>query len=59
MTVKRLRRKVAAMIALAGLGGCLAGCGSDPGAASIAPDQHAMRYYGGPKYPMWRAPAEN
>jgi Spy/CpxP family protein refolding chaperone len=47
------------MIALVALGACLAGCVSDLGAASNAPDQQAMRYYGGPKYPMWRAPAEN
>jgi hypothetical protein len=46
------------MIALAGLGACLAGCASDLGAASNASDLQAMRYYGGPKYPMWRAPAE-
>ncbi|TYL98029.1 hypothetical protein FXB40_05980 [Bradyrhizobium rifense] len=59
MTAQRLGRKVAMMIALAGLGACLAGCVSDLGAASNASDQQAMRYYGGPKYPMWRAPAEN
>ena len=58
MTVQRLGRKVAMMIALAGLGACLAGCASDLGAASNASDLQAMRYYGGPKYPMWRAPAE-
>jgi hypothetical protein len=40
------------MIALAGLGACLAGCVSDLGAASNASDQQAMRYYGGPKYSM-------
>lgn len=55
----RRGRKLAIMIALAGLTGCLAGCVNDLGAAGHAPDQQAMRYYGGPKYPMWRAPAEN
>jgi len=42
------------MIALVGLGACLAGCVSDLGAtATDAPGTHQMRYYGGPKYPMW------
>ena len=59
MTAQRLGRIIATMIALAGLGACLAGCVSDLGAASNGSDQQAMRYYGGPKYPMWRAPAEN
>ena len=59
MTATRLGRTVATMIALAGLGACLAACVSDLGTASNGSDLQAMRYYGGPKYPMWRAPAEN
>ena len=54
MTGRQLSRKVAMMIALAGLGACLAGCVSDLDAATgdtSAP--HQMRYYGGPKNPMW------
>lgn len=54
MTDTRLGRKIAAMIALAGLGACLAGCVSDLGAATgDTSGTHQMRYYGGPKYPMW------
>lgn len=54
MTAKRPARIVATMIILAGLGACLAGCVSDLGAtAAGSSDTHQMRYYGGPKYPMW------
>jgi Spy/CpxP family protein refolding chaperone len=54
MTVEILRRTIATMIALAAVSACLAGCASDLGAATgttTAP--HQMRYYGGPKSPMW------
>ena len=44
------------LVALAGLGASLAGCVSDlgptTGEASASPQ---MRYYGGPKSPMWPA----
>ena len=50
MVCTQLSRKVAMMIALAGLGACLAGCVSDLGDTSTL---HQMRYYGGPKSPMW------
>lgn len=54
MIGSRRRLKVAAMIALVRLSACLAGCVSDLGAtATDAPGTHQMRYYGGPKYPMW------
>jgi hypothetical protein len=54
MTAKRTGRIIATMIALAGLGAWLAGCVSDLGAtAPGSSDAHQMRYYGGPKYPMW------
>ena len=54
MTDMRLGRKIATIIALAGLGACLAGCVSDLGAATgDNSGTHQMRYYGGPKYPMW------
>jgi len=54
MTTTRLRRKIATMIALAGLGACLAGCVSDLGAETgDTSTSHQMRYYGGPKSPMW------
>lgn len=44
------------MLALAGLGACLAGCVSDLDATTggTAASPH-MRYYGGPKSPMWPA----
>jgi hypothetical protein len=54
MTGTRLSRKIVTMIALAGLGACLAGCVSDLGAATgDTSTSHQMRYYGGPKNPMW------
>ncbi|MDH6262618.1 hypothetical protein M2427_006567 [Bradyrhizobium sp. BR13661] len=54
MTDKRLGRKIATMIALAGLGVSLAACVSDLGAATgDNSTTHQMRYYGGPKSPMW------
>jgi hypothetical protein len=47
-------RRIVTMIALAGLGACLAGCVSDLGAATgETSTSHQMRYYGGPKDPMW------
>jgi len=37
--------------------------GRSPAAEELLPQQHArlgpMRYYGGPKSPMWRGPVEN
>lgn len=52
---KRIRTMVT-MVALAGLGACLAGCVSDLGAATgEATASPQMRYYGGPKSPMWPA----
>jgi hypothetical protein len=55
-----LGRTIARMIALAGLGASLASCVSDLGTTTAdATGTHQMRYYGGPKSPMWRGPAEN
>lgn len=45
-------RAAGMMAALAVLGFVLAGCVSDLGASS-GTSTHQMRYYGGPKYPMW------
>ena len=47
--------RIATMIALAGLGVSLVGCVSDLGAATGDSSAHQMRYYGGPKSPMWPA----
>jgi hypothetical protein len=49
-----LKRRIAIMIAVAGLCATVAGCVSDmgtPNADSSGSSQ--LRYYGGPKYPMW------
>jgi len=49
-------RKIAAIVAMIALCAAAAGCVSDtatPTAADRNGDQ--LRYYGGPKYPMWQA----
>jgi hypothetical protein len=47
------KRGFAVMLA-AGLCAALAGCVSDMGAATAdGQGTHQMRYYGGPKSPMW------
>lgn len=52
--MNELGRRIVIMIALAGLGSCLAGCVSDlETAAADGKGTHQMRYYGGPKSPMW------
>ena len=54
MTGTRLGRRIAAMVALAALGVSLASCVSDLGPTSAdTTSTHQMRYYGGPKAPMW------
>jgi hypothetical protein len=56
MTRSKFVRTVVTMIALAGLGASLVGCVSDLGAATgEAAGSPQMRYYGGPKNPMWPA----
>jgi len=54
MGVSRLRRKIAAVGAIAALCAALAGCASDTGAQTLAQSgSKQLRYYGGPKSPMW------
>jgi hypothetical protein len=54
MTDSRFGRKIATVIALAALGASLASCVNDLGpTAAGASTTHQMRYYGGPKSPMW------
>jgi hypothetical protein len=54
MVASAIKRRMAAMLALAALCGTLAGCVSDMGAPTAASsDGNQLRYYGGPKYPMW------
>jgi predicted small secreted protein len=56
MKVSMLRRKIAAVSAIAALCAALAGCASDTGAQTSAQSgSHELRYYGGPKSPMWRS----
>jgi len=54
MTASTLFRKVAIVFAVAALCAAAAGCISDMGAPTAeTPDGHQLRYYGGPKSPMW------
>jgi hypothetical protein len=49
-----LRRRLAVMLALLGLCATVAGCVSDMGAPTVdTSGSHQLRYYGGPKSPMW------
>jgi hypothetical protein len=53
---RALVRKIAVLAAIAGLVVSVAGCVSDavtPVSAQSSDTQ--LRYYGGPKYPMWPA----
>jgi hypothetical protein len=51
-----LKRRIAIMIAVAGLCATVAGCVSDMGAPTADNSGGSqLRYYGGPKYPMWSA----
>jgi hypothetical protein len=49
-----VKRRIAVALAVAGLCAAVAGCVSDMGAPTTE-DSSAkqLRYYGGPKYPMW------
>lgn len=53
MASSELRRKIALALVAAGLCAVLAGCASDTGAQSAGQRSSQLRYYGGPKYPMW------
>jgi hypothetical protein len=54
MDVSKLTRKIAAVVAVAVLCAALAGCVSDMGAQTSAQSgSKQLRYYGGPKSPMW------
>jgi hypothetical protein len=49
----------AIVIAVTALGAAVAGCSSDSAAMQKPEGSGHMRYYGGPKSPMWRGPAAN
>jgi hypothetical protein len=54
MDVWKLARKIAAVGAMVALCAALAGCVSDIGAqTSTQSGSKQLRYYGGPKSPMW------
>jgi hypothetical protein len=49
-----LRRKIRVVLAIAALCAAVAGCVSDLGAPTADNSGgNQLRYYGGPKYPMW------
>jgi len=48
-------RKIAVIVAIAGLTAALAGCVSDASAPAAQSSGTQLRYYGGPKSPMWPA----
>lgn len=51
-----VKRRMAIMIAVAGLCAAVAGCVSDMGAPTAENSGSSqLRYSGGPKYPMWSA----
>ena len=50
-----LARRLATLAAIAGLGALLAGCVSDVAAPASQSNGTRLRYYGGPKSPMWPA----
>ena len=50
-----LARKIAVLVAIVGLGALLAGCVSDAEAPGSQSTGTQLRYYGGPKSPMWPA----
>jgi hypothetical protein len=55
MTASALRRKIGIVIAVAALCAAVAGCISDLGASTSEKSDGGgqLRYYGGPKSPMW------
>ena len=50
-----LARKIAVLAAVVGLCAALAGCVSDAAAPASQSSGTQLRYYGGPKSPMWPA----
>jgi hypothetical protein len=54
MVASRVKRRISVMLALVGLCATVAGCVSDMGTPTADDSgSHQLRYYGGPKYPMW------
>ena len=53
MVFSRVARKFALMLMAAWLCAMLGGCASNVGTSAASQSGSQMRYYGGPKYPMW------
>ena len=55
MTASALKQKIGIVVAVAALSATVAGCISDIGATTsqTAGGNARLRYYGGPKSPMW------
>lgn len=54
MSIEALTRKISVTLAVAGLCALVAGCVSDMGTPTAdGQGTHQLRYFGGPKYPMW------
>jgi hypothetical protein len=54
--ITTLARRIAVLAIAAGLSALLAGCVSDAAAPALSDSSGTqLRYYGGPKYPMWQA----
>jgi hypothetical protein len=45
--------RIAVLFVVAALCTVLGGCASNGGATTSGSDSGHLRYYGGPKYPMW------
>ena len=48
-----VKRRIGIVLTAAALCAVLAGCVSDMGAPTADSGSNQLRYYGGPKYPMW------
>ena len=60
-TLPAWMRRIGTVLVAAALCSAAAGCAGDAGVATSGKSDGSgqMRYYGGPKSPMWRGPAEN
>jgi hypothetical protein len=56
MMIESLMRKIAIVAVIFSFCTVTAGCAVDTGSKTA--EDHPLRYYGGPKYPMWPGPAE-
>ncbi|SHH94558.1 hypothetical protein [Bradyrhizobium erythrophlei] len=55
MIASALKRRIGIVFAVAALSAAVAGCAADMGAAKSDKSEagNQLRYYGGPKSPMW------